>query len=285
MPESNKPMRPKVRRYHAYAVVLFIMGTLFPPLAVAARFGIGKDFWLNLLLTICGYIPGHAHNFYIQNIRNNKNNRRTPKWAQRYGLVDTSTIKRHEQRSQWAGRYNDRNAHSALDDQPLEEGEVAPSRSTTQDSPTKPSNGSALWKHGDESFYNTEREGSLRSAESGSSRWHYPANFNDTLPGAGDSSGRKKKKKKDRWARTEDAYTAPEQKKRKKKSKNRSTVGGGGDIESTYSRNESTADLEVPEDAAGGAYGSGRRNGNAAGESGHAAALQGESDDVFNHEF
>lgn len=26
--------------------------------AVAARFGIGKDFWLNLLLTICGYIPG-----------------------------------------------------------------------------------------------------------------------------------------------------------------------------------------------------------------------------------
>lgn len=26
--------------------------------AVAARFGIGGDFWLNLLLTICGYIPG-----------------------------------------------------------------------------------------------------------------------------------------------------------------------------------------------------------------------------------
>lgn len=27
-------------------------------LAVAARFGFGSDFWLNLLLTICGYIPG-----------------------------------------------------------------------------------------------------------------------------------------------------------------------------------------------------------------------------------
>lgn len=26
--------------------------------AVAARFGIGKDFWINLFLTICGYIPG-----------------------------------------------------------------------------------------------------------------------------------------------------------------------------------------------------------------------------------
>lgn len=221
----------------------------------------------------------------MQNIRNNKNHRRTPKWAQRYGLIDTSTIKRHEQRSNWAGRYNDRNVHSALDDQPLEEGQVAVSRSTTQDSPTNPNNGSTLWKHGDESFYNPEREGSLRSAESGSSRWHYPANFNDTLPGAEDGAGRKKKKKKkDRWARTEDAYTAPEQKKRKKKSKNRSTVGDGGDIESTYSR--STADLEVPEDAAGGVYGSERqRDGNAAGEGGHAAALQGEGDDVFNHEF
>ena len=26
--------------------------------AVAARFGIGRDFWTNLVLTLCGYIPG-----------------------------------------------------------------------------------------------------------------------------------------------------------------------------------------------------------------------------------
>ena len=26
--------------------------------AVAARFGIGKDFWTNVVLTLCGYIPG-----------------------------------------------------------------------------------------------------------------------------------------------------------------------------------------------------------------------------------
>lgn len=163
---------------------------------------------------------------------------------------------------------------------------MGPSRSTTQDPSTKPNNGDALWKDGDESFYNPEREGSLRSAESGSSRWHYPANFNDTLPGAGDAPGRKKKKKKDRWARTEDAYTAPEQKKRKKKSKNRSTVGDGGDLESTYSRRtQSTADLEVPEDPAGETYGSGGQgNDRAARENDHAVALQGESD-VFNHEF
>ena len=89
------------RRHHGYLVLIFIIGTLFPPLgktslaaqrfkfvkllqAVAARFGIGKDFWINLLLTVCGYIPGttliyfilnwlshphipgHGHNFYIQ---------------------------------------------------------------------------------------------------------------------------------------------------------------------------------------------------------------------------
>ena len=223
----------------------------------------------------------------LQNVRNNKNHRRTPKWAQRYGLVDTSTIKRHEQRSQWAGRYNDRNPHSALDEQPLEEGQVAPSRSTTQDSLNKPSNDGALWQQGDESFYNPEREGSLRSAESGSSRWHYPANFDDALPSAGDGAGgKKKKKKKDRWARTEDAYTAPENRRRKKKSKTRYTVGDGGDTESTYSRGTgSIADLEAPEDA-GRTYGPGGQwNGNAAGESGHTVKAQGEGDDVFNHEF
>ena len=27
-------------------------------IAVAARFGIGKDFWINVLLTVCGYVPG-----------------------------------------------------------------------------------------------------------------------------------------------------------------------------------------------------------------------------------
>ncbi|KAG2111552.1 uncharacterized protein F5147DRAFT_685759 [Suillus discolor] len=282
--KTNKPARPKVKRYHVYAVILFVMGTLFPPLAVAARFGIGKDFWLNLLLTICGYIPGHVHNFYIQNIRNNKNHRRTPKWVQRYGLVDTSTIKRHEQRSQWAGRYNDRNPNSALDEQPLEEGQVASSRSTTQDLSTKPTNGSALWKPDDESFYNPEREGSMRSAESGSSRWKYPANFNDTLPGAGNAPARKKKKKKDRWARTEDAYNAPEQKKRKKKSRNRSTTDDGGDLESTYSRRAgSSVDLEVPEDAAGETYGRQvEGSGHVTVENDDTTALQ---NDVFNHEF
>jgi uncharacterized membrane protein YqaE (UPF0057 family) len=34
----------------------FTLTNLLP--AVAARFGIGSDFWLNLFLTLAGYIPG-----------------------------------------------------------------------------------------------------------------------------------------------------------------------------------------------------------------------------------
>ncbi|KAH0830569.1 peptide N-acetyl-beta-D-glucosaminyl asparaginase amidase A-domain-containing protein [Lanmaoa asiatica] len=272
-PKTNPPRLPKGRRYHWYAIFLFIMGTLFPPLgtrspvlhvnhtcslalppAVAARFGIGKDFWLNLLLTIAGYIPGHVHNFYIQNVRNNKTHHRTPKWALRYGLVNGSTIKRHEQRSQWAGRYHDRNPDSGYDQQPLEDGQVGPSRTPTHGSADNSlRNGDGLWRPDDESYYSAEREGSLQTSESGG-RWRYPANFNDSLPGAGDTTTRKKKKK-DRWARTEDAYSVSGQKKRKKKSKNRPTMGDAADGDSTYShRTESTAERELPEEATRVAY-------------------------------
>lgn len=95
------------RRHHGWVVLIVILGFLFPPLAVAARFGIGKDFFINLVLTICGYIPGHGHNFFIQNIRDNTNAKRTPKWAIRYGLVDDSHAKRKAKKRQWTGRYND----------------------------------------------------------------------------------------------------------------------------------------------------------------------------------
>jgi uncharacterized membrane protein YqaE (UPF0057 family) len=44
--------------------------------AVAARFGIGSDFWLNLFLTLAGYIPGSlsarflaSHSHHIISIR------------------------------------------------------------------------------------------------------------------------------------------------------------------------------------------------------------------------
>jgi uncharacterized membrane protein YqaE (UPF0057 family) len=227
------------------------MGTLFPPLAVAARFGIGKDFWLNLLLTVCGYIPGHGHNFYIQNIRNNKNHARTPKWVQRYGLVDTSEIKRKERKSQWANRYNDRLPASALEGQPYEEGQEAGSSvelsmDGTNGKSSRQPNGD-LWRPEDEHYYNPDKS----SVASSSGRWHYPANFDDVEPISTGKKGKKKKEKKDRWERTQDAYTmsAEDESRRKKKKKKRKS----SEAASTVTAGDSN---EFPEDPEGGLYGS-----------------------------
>ncbi|KAL0946895.1 hypothetical protein HGRIS_013059 [Hohenbuehelia grisea] len=273
------------KRHHGYAVLLFIMGTLFPPLAVAARFGIGKDFWLNLLLTVCGYIPGHGHNFYIQNIRNNKTHARTPKWAQRYGLIDTSEIKRKERKSQWANRYNDRLPESTYDGQPLEEGQEAGSSvdlsvdahgSRAQRQP----NGD-LWNPEDEQFYNADRNASRSS--SGGSRWHYPANFDDVEPMSPPSkkSKKKKKDKKDRWARTEDAYSMTEEQQGKRKKSKRKKARDSTANVSTYSADTGT---EFPEDAEGGLYG--ERRTAAPGPEGSAPKNQERTtDDVFSHQF
>ncbi|KAF9005651.1 hypothetical protein BDQ17DRAFT_1353533 [Cyathus striatus] len=265
-------MTPK--RHHGYAVILFIMGTLFPPLAVAARFGIGKDFWLNLLLTICdiSHCSGHGHNFYIQNIRNNKNHARTPKWVQKYGLVDTSDIKRKERRSQWASRYNERLPHSTLEGQAYEEGQEAGDGSGTR----RHANGD-LWRPEDESYYNS----SQNSITSSSSRWHYPANFDDAVVPAPAKKSKKKKDKKDRWARTQDAYSVSEETTtRRKKSKKKSRSSVGTDDADTISRESVN---EFPEDAEGGLYGERPRTQGVDSET--KDGPKNTTDDVFQHEF
>ncbi|KAH8915525.1 hypothetical protein BT69DRAFT_1288730 [Atractiella rhizophila] len=97
-----------------YSIVI-VCGWFAPPLAVLVRFGVGKDFFLNIILTLCGYFPGHFHNFYLQNIRNNKNRARTPKWAIRYGLVHVKDPKKNPKR-QWANRYEERNPYNDYED-------------------------------------------------------------------------------------------------------------------------------------------------------------------------
>ncbi|WAQ93238.1 hypothetical protein PtA15_18A296 [Puccinia triticina] len=85
----------KIHRRHGFYVLVMVVGWVLPPVAVLLRFGFGTDFLLNILLTLCGYIPGHGHNFYLQNIRNNENQKRTPKWATKAGLVkDHSAARR-----------------------------------------------------------------------------------------------------------------------------------------------------------------------------------------------
>lgn len=285
-PEQFTKVDLTPKRHHGYAVLLFIFGTFFPPIAVAARFGVGGDFWLNLLLTVCGYFPGHGHNFYIQNIRNNKNNRRTPKWAVRYGLVDTTEIERKKKRSQWASRYDERLPHSALEGQELEEGQVAGNTSNSElGDPSTRRNGdpTTLWREEDENYYNGGNRPRAGSVQSGSQsslsgrRWHYPANFNEATEVEGaeldgrkgkgkkkSSSSKRGKDKKDRWGRTADAhagvgYEDVDSGRKKKKKKSRTvddTLGTSRRSDSNISRRYSSAsDIEGPEDAVGGLYG------------------------------
>lgn len=43
--------------------VLFAI--LLPPLGVFLQVGLGGAFWLNVLLTLCGYLPGIIHAIWI----------------------------------------------------------------------------------------------------------------------------------------------------------------------------------------------------------------------------
>ncbi len=46
-------------------VVRILVAILLPPLGVFLQVGIGWQFWINILLTILGYIPGIIHAVYI----------------------------------------------------------------------------------------------------------------------------------------------------------------------------------------------------------------------------
>ncbi len=42
-----------------------LLSILVPPLGVFLQVGIGPQFWLNILLTLLGYIPGVVHAVWI----------------------------------------------------------------------------------------------------------------------------------------------------------------------------------------------------------------------------
>lgn len=42
-----------------------LLAILLPPLGVFLQVGIGPQFWLNILLTLLGYIPGIIHAVWI----------------------------------------------------------------------------------------------------------------------------------------------------------------------------------------------------------------------------
>ncbi len=46
-------------------ILRLLFSLLLPPLGVFLQVGIGPQFWLNILLTVLGYIPGVVHAAYI----------------------------------------------------------------------------------------------------------------------------------------------------------------------------------------------------------------------------
>ena len=46
-------------------IIRIILSVLIPPLGVFLQVGIGADFWINILLTLLGYIPGLVHAIWI----------------------------------------------------------------------------------------------------------------------------------------------------------------------------------------------------------------------------
>lgn len=46
-------------------LIRIILSVIIPPLGVFMTVGIGKHFWINIILTLLGYIPGLVHAIYI----------------------------------------------------------------------------------------------------------------------------------------------------------------------------------------------------------------------------
>jgi uncharacterized membrane protein YqaE (UPF0057 family) len=46
-------------------IIRIVLSVLVPPLGVFLQVGLGAQFWLNVLLTVLGYIPGLIHAVYI----------------------------------------------------------------------------------------------------------------------------------------------------------------------------------------------------------------------------
>jgi uncharacterized membrane protein YqaE (UPF0057 family) len=46
-------------------IVRILLAILLPPLGVFLQVGLGLHFWLNVILTLLGYVPGIVHAVWI----------------------------------------------------------------------------------------------------------------------------------------------------------------------------------------------------------------------------
>ena len=64
MPHQTIPPEP-VKLFSGRDVVALIFAVLIPPVGVFMMRGFYADFWINLVLTILGYIPGQIHGVWV----------------------------------------------------------------------------------------------------------------------------------------------------------------------------------------------------------------------------
>jgi len=48
-----------------FTFIRIVFSILLPPLGVFLKVGIGGHFWLNILLTLFGYVPGLVHAVWV----------------------------------------------------------------------------------------------------------------------------------------------------------------------------------------------------------------------------
>jgi uncharacterized membrane protein YqaE (UPF0057 family) len=46
-------------------IVRILLAIFLPPVAVLTKVGFGKQFWINIVLTICGILPGMIHAVWV----------------------------------------------------------------------------------------------------------------------------------------------------------------------------------------------------------------------------
>lgn len=62
----HDPHRPAGRRPAGDGDILrILLAILLPPLGVFLQVGLGLHFWLNILLTLLGYLPGIVHAVWV----------------------------------------------------------------------------------------------------------------------------------------------------------------------------------------------------------------------------
>jgi uncharacterized membrane protein YqaE (UPF0057 family) len=57
--------RPARRERASTDVLRVLLAIVLPPLGVFLQVGLGLQFWLNVLLTLLGYVPGIVHAVYV----------------------------------------------------------------------------------------------------------------------------------------------------------------------------------------------------------------------------